>query len=55
MLKKWKPISFKLSNAELEQIKSMPSPAGSILKPLELSSEKESQNQETALELQITN
>jgi hypothetical protein len=28
MLKKWKPISFKLSNAELSQIKSMPKPAG---------------------------
>ncbi len=28
---KWKLISFKLSNAELEQIKSMPSPAGKHL------------------------
>ncbi len=31
MLKKWKPISFKLSKAELEQIKSIPSPAGKHL------------------------
>jgi hypothetical protein len=31
MLKKWKLVSLKLSNAEQEQIKSMPSPAGEHL------------------------